>query len=165
MKSYNLVYIKTSYSNSVYTHWCRYRSGIPLWPQATGPPFDTKTALKHGLHWSPEGMLYLQQDSSNRSFKFWKLRGGASELLNLKHVVVLFKPVLKHVCVAERGHSYRGHVFLLLRGSVLMLMCPFSVLSWMDRGQHGHPDWSAAMLPHALHMTLLLVHHCFSTCL
>jgi len=31
----------------------------------------------------------------------------------------------------------------LLRGPVLMLKCPLLALLVVDRGQHGHPDWSA----------------------
>ena len=39
-----------------------------------------------------------------------------------------------------------GHFLPLLRGPILMLTCP---LLAVDRGQHGHPDWSTAMQPHA----------------
>ena len=37
-----------------------------------------------------------------------------------------------------------GHFLPLLCGTVLMITCPLLTLSPVDKGQHGHPDWSAA---------------------
>lgn len=38
-----------------------------------------------------------------------------------------------------------GHFLSLLHAPVLMLTCPLLVLSEVDMGQHGHPDWSVAL--------------------
>jgi len=48
----------------------------------------------------------------------------------------------------KTGFIRPGHLLPLLRGPVLMLTCPLLALSVVDRGQHGHPDWSAAVQPH-----------------
>lgn len=48
----------------------------------------------------------------------------------------------------HRPKHHTDQFLLLLRGPVLMRMCPLLVLIAVHSGQHGHPDWSAAMQPH-----------------
>jgi len=62
-----------------------HRSAITLWPPAyycVGPPFGSRTALTRGGMDSTRPLKVCcgvwHQDVSSRSFKSWKLRGGAS---------------------------------------------------------------------------------------
>lgn len=59
-------------------------------------------------------------------------------------------------------HQVRPPSTIALYFKVLLLVYPLVVLLPLDSGQHGHPDWSAAIQPHVKDVEICCVFWCLS---